>query len=52
MPLVKAVHLKITSWAIDRAAKFDCHLTRPTRSGSFDVTSLHKICSATLAPAA
>jgi hypothetical protein len=52
VPLVKALRLKITSWAIDKTAEFDCHLTRPTRSGSFDVTSLHKICSATLAPAA
>jgi hypothetical protein len=52
IPLVKALRLKITNWATGDTAEFDCHLTRPVRSGSFDVTSLHKICSANLAPAA
>ena len=50
-PLVRTIRLEMTSWAMDRTAEFDCHLTRPMRSGSYDVTWLHRICSATFAPA-
>ena len=52
IPAITALRLKITNRTTGQTAEFDCHLTRPVRSGSFDVISLHKICSANLTPAA
>lgn len=45
IPKVRRLSLKITSPTTNETAAFDCHLTRPTTSGSFDVTSLHRICT-------
>ena len=51
-PRVRAIRLTITNFATDETAEFDCRLNRPTRSGSFNVTSLRRICGTSLVPAA
>jgi len=45
IPRVRRLSLKITNPTTNETAAFDCHFTHPTRSGSFDVTSLHRICT-------
>lgn len=45
IPKVRQLSLTITNPTTNETAAFDCHLTHPTASGSFDVTSLHRICT-------
>jgi hypothetical protein len=48
---VKTIALKITNWATNTTAAFACRLRRPSRSGTFGVASLHRMCTTAIAAA-